>query len=56
LVVDREDWWDIYQNFQNLWRWRRIDAMGRLVASSSKGFPTRDECVEDARLHGYEGF
>jgi uncharacterized protein YegP (UPF0339 family) len=31
-----------------LWRWRMVDLAGRVVASSKKGFRTRDEAAKAA--------
>jgi hypothetical protein len=32
-----------------------LDATAGVIAHSSRGFQTRDECLADARMHGYSG-
>ena len=49
------DKWDIYQDGQNEWRWRRTASNGRIVGASSQGYKNRQDCVENARRHGYTG-
>ena len=48
-------YWVISKDSIRLWRWRRIDANGTVTAISADGFPTKAECVDDARRNGYTG-
>jgi hypothetical protein len=45
--------WIIYDEIG--WRWGRLDAQADMVAESSRGFPTRDECIADAQKYGLTG-
>jgi hypothetical protein len=36
------------------WIWQRVSAEDTPVAESRTTFPDMDECVRDARQHGYE--
>ncbi|MDB5924522.1 MAG: hypothetical protein JWN13_3458 [Betaproteobacteria bacterium] len=46
--------WFIYHDLAEGWRWVAYDSANNVVAGSSSGFATRDECVSDAKLNGYE--
>ena len=35
------------------WRWRAFTQGGRFHAASGSSFETLNECIEDARRHGY---
>ncbi len=52
LMNDR---WEIYQDTQGMWRWRRIAPNGKVVGASTEGYRNRQDCVENARRHGYTG-
>lgn len=36
------------------WMWKAYAQSGRLQMESDKSFETFTECVEDAKLHGYQ--
>lgn len=45
--------WIIYDELG--WRWGRLDAQADMLAESSRGFPTRQECIADAEKFGFSG-
>jgi hypothetical protein len=45
--------WIIYDELG--WRWGRLDAQSDIIAESSRGFSTRDECMADAEKYGFTG-
>jgi hypothetical protein len=47
--------WNVYADASGLWNWEMLDAHARQVAHSARGFQSRDECLADARRHGYTG-
>jgi uncharacterized protein YegP (UPF0339 family) len=49
------DKWDIYQDDDKQWRWRRTAPNGRIVGSSSEGYRNRADCVANAKRNGYTG-
>lgn len=52
------DDWDIYPSgglLSQHWRWRRTAPNGEIVGASSEGYYHRDDCVRNARRHGYPG-
>ena len=49
------DKWDIYQDAQGQWRWRRTADNGRVVGASTQGYSNRADCVANARREGYTG-
>jgi hypothetical protein len=36
------------------WQWRAFSQTGKLEMESTQAFEMLTECMEDARLHGYE--
>lgn len=49
------DKFDIYQDSNGYWRWRRVAPNGRIVGASSEGYRNRSDCVSNARRNGYTG-
>ena len=47
--------WSVYADSSGRWHWEMLDASAGVIAQSSRGFQTRDECLADARKHGYTG-
>jgi hypothetical protein len=47
------DRWVLYKGVFGCWGWERLDTSGRLVEESNQVFGEFDECVQDAKLHGY---
>ena len=47
------DRWVLYKGVFGCWGWERLDATGRLVEESNQVFDEFEECVQDAKLHGY---
>lgn len=37
-----------------VWKWRAYSQAGRLEMESAQTFETLTECMDDAKLHGYE--
>jgi len=48
-----EDKWEFYRDSQGLWQWARKMLDGRTVASSTRGFNNKEDCIENARGRGY---
>ena len=44
--------WEIYQDRENEWRWRRISRNGRIIGASTQGYINKAECIANARLPG----
>lgn len=49
------DKWEIYQDAQGKWRWRRTAPNGHIVGASTEGYNNREDCVANARRNGYTG-
>lgn len=49
------DKWEIYQDANREWRWRRIASNGNIVGASAEGYKNRADCVANARRNGYTG-
>lgn len=49
------DKWEIYQDRKGDWRWTRTASNGRIVGSSTEGYTTRYNCLQNAKRHGYKG-
>jgi uncharacterized protein YegP (UPF0339 family) len=49
------DKWEIYEDAQGNWRWRRVAANGRIVGASTESYRSRSDCVASARRNGYGG-
>jgi hypothetical protein len=43
---------EIYFGVFGLWGWERMDADGAVISESANLFELREDCVEDAWLHG----
>jgi hypothetical protein len=37
-----------------VWKWRAYSQAGKLEMESAQTFETLTECMDDAKLHGYE--
>jgi hypothetical protein len=48
------DKWKFYQDEANKWRWKYI-MQGRTAAQAYSSFEEYEDCVDDARTHGYRG-
>ena len=49
------DMWSFQKSEPEGWRWRRTSPDGEVLIEGRASFATCDECVEDARRHGYTG-
>lgn len=49
------DRWHFYQESNGDWRWSRVALNGRIVGASTEGYRNRQDCVANARRHGYTG-
>jgi uncharacterized protein YegP (UPF0339 family) len=49
------DKWEIYQDSDRKWRWRRTASNGRVVGASTEGYSNRADCVANAKRNGYTG-
>ncbi len=45
--------WRIYQDAHGEWRWWKLDADGNIIQACELGFDTRQECENNAVIHGY---
>ena len=54
-VMQMNDKWEIYEDAQGNWRWRRVAANGRVVGASTESYRNRADCVANARRNGYGG-
>ncbi|WP_395675523.1 hypothetical protein [Inquilinus sp.] len=56
--LGHNDRWEFYPSgvlLSQRYRWRRISRNGEIVGASTEGYYDRDECVRNARRHGYQG-
>ena len=49
------DVWSFQKSEPERWNWRRSSPEGEVLLEGSNPFPTFDECMADARRHGYTG-
>lgn len=49
------DKWEIYQDGQGQWRWRRTASNGRIVGASTQGYANRSDCEANAKRNGWNG-
>ena len=47
------DTWDFFKDAKGEWRWRVTAFDGKIVGSSKKGFESKADCINDAKLNGY---
>jgi uncharacterized protein YegP (UPF0339 family) len=47
--------WYVYDDAMGKWHWELVDAKENVLARSSGGFDSRDECLADAKKSGYAG-
>ena len=48
------DKWRFYEDKAGEYRWRRTAPNGKIVGASSEGYKNQDDCLANARRHGYE--
>lgn len=46
--------WRFYRDDASRWRWKYV-MNGKTVARAYEGFERYRDCIQDARLHGYNG-
>jgi hypothetical protein len=51
-MTDHPIRWEFYKDRHGQWQWRKF-RNEKVVAVSSDGFTTRDECLSDAKRRGY---
>lgn len=49
------DVWSFHKPDTDSWNWRRTSPDGEVLIEGRAAFGNLDECVEDARRHGYTG-
>jgi hypothetical protein len=49
------DVWSFHKPDTDSWNWRRTSPDGEVLIEGRTAFGSLDECVEDARRHGYTG-
>lgn len=49
------DVWSFHKSDAESWGWRRTSPDGDILLEGRKSFSTFDECITDARRHGYTG-
>jgi uncharacterized protein YegP (UPF0339 family) len=51
-----KDKWEFYLDPKGDWRWRRKDGSnGKIVAASTEGYNSYNECAANAAKSGYTG-
>ncbi|MXW65374.1 MAG: DUF1508 domain-containing protein [Bacteroidetes bacterium SB0662_bin_6] len=50
MIVMTSNRYEVYRDSEKKWRWRLIVPRHGIVATSSQGFDTRDECVRQIRM------
>jgi uncharacterized protein YegP (UPF0339 family) len=55
LLLGHNDKWEIYQDRNLQWRWRRISPNGNIVGASAESYVNRIDCVKNAQRNGYLG-
>ncbi|SIN90122.1 YegP family protein [Halodesulfovibrio marinisediminis] len=48
-----DDKWEFYKDYAKEWRWRRKNANGKIIGASPRGYKNRQECLENAKQHGF---
>lgn len=51
--MQNQDKWEFYQDKADEWRWRRTASNGKVVGASSEGYKNKQDCIENAKRHGY---
>ncbi|MBA4313270.1 MAG: DUF1508 domain-containing protein [Chlorobiaceae bacterium] len=51
-MIRLADEWKFYQDKNGQWQWRKLIA-NKVVAVSFDGFPSRRQCIGDAKQRGY---
>ncbi len=46
-------YWDFFQDQDGRWRWRYSSSEQQRVSECDHGYATPDDCIADARRHGY---
>ena len=49
------DRWQFFADAAREWRWKQIQSGGRVLQAARFAFPFFEDCVADARKHGYAG-
>jgi hypothetical protein len=49
------DVWSFQKSQPDCWCWRRTSPDGEVLLEGRAAFTTFDDCMEDARRHGYTG-
>ncbi|HUP95330.1 MAG TPA: hypothetical protein VM164_10485 [Burkholderiales bacterium] len=49
------DVWSFQKAHADAWNWRRTSPDGEVLLEGRVPFPSLDECMADARRHGYTG-
>ena len=45
--------WRIYQDAHGEWRWWKLDEGGNIIHACELGFDTKEQCENNAAIHGY---
>lgn len=49
------DRWEFYSDNAGEWRWRHFAGNGKIIGASTEGFSSKQACINNAKLNGYEG-
>jgi len=49
------DVWSFHKSPPDSWSWRRTSPDGEVLLEGRASFPTIEDCMADARRHGYTG-
>ncbi len=47
--------WSVYADASGRWHWEMLNGEAGEIAHSARAFSTRDDCLADARKHGFTG-
>ena len=53
MSARKSESWFIYESYDGLWLWERLNSMGNIIERSKQRFASREICVSDAKANGY---
>ena len=55
IQLTEYDVWSFHKTDADAWNWRRTSPDGEVLLEGRTGFQSFDDCMADARRHGYTG-